>query len=108
MIGVRFPAGAGNFSFRHRVQTGSGADPSSYPMDTGVSFPEGKAGEAWNWPLTCIYCRGQRMRGAIPPLSKYVFMVWCLVKHRYNFTFHLHFYPDVLSNENDALLAAQV
>jgi hypothetical protein len=29
--GVRFPAGAGNFSL-HRVQTGSGAHPASYPM----------------------------------------------------------------------------
>jgi hypothetical protein len=28
-----------------------------------------------------------RMRGAIPPLPQYVFMVWCLVKHRDNFTF---------------------
>jgi len=26
-------------------------------------------------------------REAIPPLPKYDFMVWCLVKHRYNFTF---------------------
>jgi hypothetical protein len=24
---------------------------------------------------------------AIPPLPQYVFMAWCLVKHRYNFTF---------------------
>jgi hypothetical protein len=24
------------------------------------------------------------MRGTIPPLSQYVFMVWCLVKHRDN------------------------
>jgi hypothetical protein len=29
-----------------------------------------------------------RMRGAIPPLTQYVLMVWCLVKHRDNFTFH--------------------
>jgi hypothetical protein len=28
-----------------------------------------------------------RMCGAIPPLPQYVFMVWCLVKHRGNFTF---------------------
>jgi hypothetical protein len=28
MIGVKIPAGAGNFSIRHRVQTGSGAHPS--------------------------------------------------------------------------------
>jgi len=27
------------------------------------------------------------MRGAIPPLSQYAFMAWCLVKHRDNFTF---------------------
>jgi hypothetical protein len=33
-----------------------------------------------------------RMRGAIPPLLQYVFMAWCLVKHRDNFTF---FYSEV-------------
>jgi hypothetical protein len=27
------------------------------------------------------------MGGAIPPLPQYVFLVWCLVKHRDNFTF---------------------
>jgi hypothetical protein len=27
------------------------------------------------------------MRGAIPPLRQYVFMAWCLVKHRDNFNF---------------------
>jgi len=27
------------------------------------------------------------MRGAISPLPQCVFMVWCLVKHRDNFTF---------------------
>jgi hypothetical protein len=27
------------------------------------------------------------MRGAIPPLPQYAFMVWGLVKHRDNFTF---------------------
>jgi hypothetical protein len=36
--GVRFPAGAGNFSLHHRVQNGS--------------FPGSKAAEAWTWPLT--------------------------------------------------------
>jgi hypothetical protein len=40
---VRFPAGAGNFSFHHRVQNGSGAHPASYPMGTRGSFPGGKA-----------------------------------------------------------------
>jgi hypothetical protein len=28
-----------------------------------------------------------RMLGAISPLPQYVFMAWCLVKHRDNFTF---------------------
>jgi hypothetical protein len=38
--GVQFPAGANNFSLRHhRVQTGSGAHPTSYPMGNGGSFP---------------------------------------------------------------------
>jgi hypothetical protein len=36
MIGVRIPAGAGNFSLRLRVQTSSGAHPASYLMDTGT------------------------------------------------------------------------
>jgi hypothetical protein len=27
------------------------------------------------------------MSGAMPPLPLYVFMEWCLVKHRDNFTF---------------------
>jgi hypothetical protein len=36
--GVRFPAGAENFSVNHRVQNGSGAHPASYPMGTRGSF----------------------------------------------------------------------
>jgi hypothetical protein len=43
---VRFPAGAGNFSFHHRVQNGSGANPASYRMGTRSSFPGGKAAGA--------------------------------------------------------------
>jgi len=31
------------------------------------------------------------MRGALLPLSQYVFMAWCLVKHRYNLTFTFTF-----------------
>jgi hypothetical protein len=44
---VRFPAGAGAgiFSLHHRVQTGSGAHPASYPMGTRGSFLGGKAAE---------------------------------------------------------------
>jgi hypothetical protein len=40
---VRFPAGGGNFSPHHRVQTGSGAHPPFYPIGTRDSFPAGKA-----------------------------------------------------------------
>jgi hypothetical protein len=50
----RFLAGAGNFSFHHRVQNGSGAHPASYPMGTRGSFPEGKAAGAWSWQLTSM------------------------------------------------------
>jgi hypothetical protein len=40
---IRFPAGAGNFSLHYRIQNGSGAYPTSYPMGTRGSFPGGKA-----------------------------------------------------------------
>jgi hypothetical protein len=86
---VRFPAGAGNFSLHHRFQDGSGAHQASYPMGTRGSFPGGKAAGVWSWPPTFIYCRGQRMRGAIPPVPQYAFIACCLVKRRDNFTFTL-------------------
>jgi hypothetical protein len=44
--GVRFPAGAGNFSLHHRIQNGSGAHPASYPMGARGSFPGGKVAGA--------------------------------------------------------------
>jgi hypothetical protein len=40
---VRVPAGANNISLLHRVQIGSGAHLTSYPLDTRGSFPGGKA-----------------------------------------------------------------
>jgi hypothetical protein len=51
---VGVPAGAGNFSLRHRVQNASGAHPASYPMGTGGSFSGDKAAGAWSWPLIFI------------------------------------------------------
>jgi hypothetical protein len=36
MMRVRFPAGAGNFSLQHHVQTGSGTHTASYPMGAGA------------------------------------------------------------------------
>jgi hypothetical protein len=43
---VRFQTGAGNFTLHHRVQTGSGAQPASYPMGARSSFPGGRAAGA--------------------------------------------------------------
>jgi hypothetical protein len=40
MVGIHFSAKTGNFSFRHRVQTGSGVNTASYPMGTGWLFPQ--------------------------------------------------------------------
>jgi hypothetical protein len=41
------------------------------------------------------------MLGAIPPLPQYVFMAWCLVKHRDNFTFYLYnFTPKIFVEED--------
>jgi hypothetical protein len=44
--GVRFPAGAGNFSLNHSVQNGCGDHPASYPVGTTGSFLGGKAAGA--------------------------------------------------------------
>jgi len=52
--GVRVPAGNGNYSLNHRVQTGSGAHPASCPMGSRGSFLGDKAVRAWSWPLTSI------------------------------------------------------
>jgi hypothetical protein len=41
-VGVQVQWGQ-EFSLLHIVQTGSGVHPTSYPMDTGGSFPRGKA-----------------------------------------------------------------
>jgi hypothetical protein len=57
--GFRAPAGAGNFSLHHRIQTDSGAHSASYPIGTRDSFPRGKTARAWSWPLTSNQCRGQ-------------------------------------------------
>jgi hypothetical protein len=46
MIGVRVPAGAGNFSLHHRVQTGSGVHPASDTMGIRAPSSGGKAAGA--------------------------------------------------------------
>jgi len=58
---VRVPAGAGNFSLHHRVQTGSGAHPSFCAIDVGVFIPwrktAGTERDAYHWnPSTAEIC----------------------------------------------------
>jgi hypothetical protein len=85
--GVRFPAGAGNFSFHYRIQTGSGAPIQWVP---GALFPGIK------WPgreADCSHPPSAEVKNAWcnTSTSQYVFMTWCLVKHRENFTFTFTF-----------------
>jgi hypothetical protein len=49
--GIWVPAGAGNFSFHHRVQTGSEAHPAPYAMRTTDFFPWLKAAGTWSLHL---------------------------------------------------------
>jgi hypothetical protein len=57
-VGIWASVGSRIF-FLHIIQTGSVAHPASFPVDTGVSFPGGKAARGWSWPLTSNYCQGQ-------------------------------------------------
>jgi hypothetical protein len=83
--GVRFPAGAGNFSL-HRVRNGSGAHPASYPIGTRGVFPRDKAAgrEADHSPPSSAEVKNA---WSYPSTPQYVFTAWCLVKHRDNFAF---------------------
>jgi hypothetical protein len=93
---VWFPTGAGNFSLHHRVQNGSGAHQASYPMGTGGSFPGSKAAGAWSWPLPSI--AEVKNAWSYTSTPQYVFMEWCLVKHRDNFTlFHIYHHYVIFS-----------
>jgi hypothetical protein len=77
---------------KHRVKTGSGAHPGSYPVGTwvclpGVKLPVREGGH------TSTFVLSLRMRGAIPALpitsscsallsNGYIFLEWYLVKHK--------------------------
>jgi len=77
--GVPFPAEAGNFSVLHRVQTGSEAQPPSYPVGTGPSFPRVKRPERESDypPLPRAEVKNAWSSISIPNTF---FMAWCLVK----------------------------
>jgi hypothetical protein len=83
--GVRFPAGAKFFSLRRRVQTGSEAHPALDLMCTGGSFPEVKwhGRETDHSHPSSAEVKNAMSYTSTPP---YVFMAWCMVTHRGNFT----------------------
>jgi hypothetical protein len=86
-IRVQFLVGAGNFSLQHHVQTGSGAHPTPPPIQwvLGVKWLWHEAGHSppssgevkSTWSYICT--------------PHYIFMTWCLVKYKDNFTFYLTF-----------------
>jgi hypothetical protein len=87
MIRVQFLAGSGSFSLHHHVQTSSGAHPAAYPVGTLGLSPWEQSGQGVNLTICLYLVSRSRMREAILPLPQHVFMAWCLVKHRDNFTF---------------------
>jgi hypothetical protein len=50
-LGVQVLTESGNFSLCLHIQTGSGAHPVSYPVDTRGSFPGGTVARLWSWSL---------------------------------------------------------
>jgi hypothetical protein len=89
--GVRVPAGAGNFSLHHRVQTGSGAHPASYPMATrtlslGVKWPGREADHA---PPSSTEVNNAWSYTSTPPIRLHG---GCLVKKSTGTTLHLPFW----------------
>jgi hypothetical protein len=66
------------------VSMGVVRHPASYPMGL---FPWGYSGRSVKLTTHLHLVSRSRRRGNILPLPQYVFMVWCLVKHRDNFTF---------------------
>jgi hypothetical protein len=86
MTGVQFPAGHGRkffyfiFSLSYRNQTASGLDQTSYPTDTGGSFPGSKVAGA-------LGCSAEvKNAWSYTSTPQYVFMTWYLIKQ----WIHLH------------------
>jgi hypothetical protein len=70
-----------DFSLQYIVQTGSRVHPDSYPIGTRSYFPGGKADghDAGHSPPSGAKVKNTWSYTSIP---SYVFMVWCIVKHR--------------------------
>jgi hypothetical protein len=78
-FGVRFPTGARDNSLLHHVQTSE----ASYQMGTGNLSPGIKRPGLEANSHMHLFPR-MRMLGSISP--PYVFVVWCLIKHKKKFT----------------------
>jgi hypothetical protein len=76
--GFRFPVGTRNFSLLQRIYAGSGAHPATYSMVPGLSD------RGVRLTTHILLVQRSRMRGAIPP-PQYIYVAWCLVKHKDNF-----------------------
>jgi hypothetical protein len=76
------------FSLRHRVQTGAGAHPVSSPVGIGDFFAwlKGRGRESGH---SCSYIAEVKNALRYTSTPQYLFMAWCLVKHRNKFTFLL-------------------
>jgi hypothetical protein len=76
--------GHGCFSLHHHVQSGSGAHPGCWPMGSGVlSSGVRRQGREVNPFLpSSAEVKNAWSYTSIPP---YVFMAWCILKHRDNF-----------------------
>jgi hypothetical protein len=101
VVGVRFPAGATDFSLPYSVQTGSGALPASYPMGTralspGIKRPkrDDHSNPVPKLRMVDLYLH-----------SPYAFMVWCSTGARSR----AYGNPTLVSRTNDdrALLRAR-
>jgi hypothetical protein len=94
-IGVRFPAGDGNFSLQHHVQTGSGAHPASYPIGGRSYFPGVRRArrEADNSPPSSAEVKNAWRYTSTPPICLHCVV---LVKHKDNFTFYINYYSVIM------------
>jgi len=68
--------------------------PTSYKAGTGGSFSGGLKRPEREADHSSPSSAEVKVLGAIPTLPPYVFMPWCLLKHRGNFTFTFHLYKE--------------
>jgi hypothetical protein len=93
-----------DFSFLHCFETGSRTHPASYRVGTRACFPRDKVAGAWSWQFHL--CWDQNWWSYTSTLP-YVFLAWCLIKHRDNFTFTLLYEFD-LGNAGRSCMLRQI